>query len=241
MKDNCLKIKVLCRNGFTLVELLIVVSIIVILMALLLPALRSAKAQTHKIACSGNLKQFGIANISYAQDNNDWPPISYTDGQLWDYQLMPYINYPQNIAEADSKSGYSIFHCPGATPSPVYKGYRSLGYSYNRFLSCGNSSYVSYWSRFSRLETPGCMLLMTDFGQFSPEVEHVTFMNINNRLWVGPVTSQFVKYISYRHLGRTNVLFADGHAASCAKGIYDNTNEGWTPQGTKWYNGGTVY
>jgi len=226
---------------FTLIELLVTIAIIAILAAILLPGLRTAKEQAKKMACSGNLKQFGLANFSYAQDNNDWPPISYTNGQLWDYQLMPYINYPQTTAEADNKSGYSIFHCPSALPNPSYKAYRSCGLAYNKYLCCGHSNYISYWTRLSRIETPSKTLLIVDMGYGSPEHEFITFQGPNNIPWVADLASQYIKYISYRHLNKTNVLFVDGHAQTCAKGIYDSANEGWVPQGTKWYNGGTEY
>jgi prepilin-type processing-associated H-X9-DG protein len=85
------------------------------------------------------------------------------------------------------------------------------------------------------------MLLMTDLGYDDPEHEHKTLVNTGNLPWVAQLTSQYVKYISYRHLERTNVLFADGHAASCGKGNYDTVNSGWVPKGTRWVKGGDIY
>jgi prepilin-type N-terminal cleavage/methylation domain-containing protein len=57
------------RRGFTLVELLMVLATIAILAALLLPALASAKQAGRKAACLSNLRQVGLAVITYAHDN----------------------------------------------------------------------------------------------------------------------------------------------------------------------------
>ncbi len=59
------------RVGFTLVELLVVISIIALLMAILLPALARAREQAKRIVCLSNLKQLTLAWMTYASANND--------------------------------------------------------------------------------------------------------------------------------------------------------------------------
>ena len=63
-------------NNFTLIELLIVISIIVILAGLLLPALNVARSKAKGIACRNNYKQIAIATNMYADLSKDYYPYS---------------------------------------------------------------------------------------------------------------------------------------------------------------------
>jgi prepilin-type N-terminal cleavage/methylation domain-containing protein/prepilin-type processing-associated H-X9-DG protein len=106
------------QSGFTLVELLVVIAIIGILIALLLPAVQSAREMARRMQCSNNLKQLDLALHSYNQSQGCLPYGIIFDAAktpnytTWMVRVMPCLDLSNFADTWDYKAGY------GSSPNP---------------------------------------------------------------------------------------------------------------------------
>jgi prepilin-type N-terminal cleavage/methylation domain-containing protein len=106
------------NKGFTLVELLVVISIIAMLLALLMPALSKAKKQAAKVICTSTLKQWSLGYEMYTSDfNGKFPCGLYPDAKdSWMRAL------PKYFSSSDPNSNPGIYLCAAAKQPATQSG-----------------------------------------------------------------------------------------------------------------------
>ncbi|MGA2916286.1 MAG: type II secretion system protein [Sedimentisphaerales bacterium] len=152
------------NKGFTLVELLVVISIIAMLLAVLIPAMRKAQEQARFVVCKNNFKTYGLAIAMYLQSNDgSFPHPNYCmyrnntfdashpwqcrwhdngvtpNGPLWPYIRDKNISYCPTFARIARIDGQShLGHVASIPINPQFT------YSVNGFLSNGNDDPTLY-------------------------------------------------------------------------------------------------
>ncbi len=227
------------KSCFTLIELLVVVAIIAVLVAILLPALNTAREKAKLITCSSKMRQIGLASHYYRQDNNgmfvsvtagmlgqsDWVnnysySCWYTGGtegvngvSIWPgiaNDRRPLYRYLQDVSVWDCPSDYWWYFAEHDYPGPTF--YESYGSSYG-FNSVANGDGQSNLdvSQPPGQEKPGKGLWGRSENVVALPSKTIEYFEFpGGTFWGGNTADRGMR--SHRQDGPfSNLLFTDGH------------------------------
>jgi len=123
------------RVAFTLVELLVVISIIALLMGILVPVLGRAKEKARRVTCMGNVRQFILGIQVYAGDHDDYLPSGLSDANNPNDEHTPILSEAMRNALAKIIGDAKCLSCPWLRepfddPNGWYYEYHGEPYGY---------------------------------------------------------------------------------------------------------------
>jgi prepilin-type N-terminal cleavage/methylation domain-containing protein/prepilin-type processing-associated H-X9-DG protein len=214
------------KKAFTLLELLVVISIIACLIAILIPALRIARQQCEGVMCLSNLRQMFIASQVYINNNNGYYPLAYSYefvgsvriSYAWDFTTIENLGtFPSQIKVIPGLlwGGATI---EKIQQCPSFKGYSHTiadpytGYNYNTsYIGHGKFETIATPARVDKVKRPNECALFGD-GQWSGGANK--FMRSPWRSEGDTFMNREAGTQGFRHRKKTNIVWCDGHAAS---------------------------
>lgn len=225
-------------RAFTLVELLVAISIVAVLMAILMPALARARQQGRSIICLNNLRQMVIASQIYVNNNDGFYPIAYMNNftasmstfYAWDFtSIKNWDTLEQEVIPGLLWEGETI---EKVQQCPSFKGYHNwiddpyTGYNYNTsYIGHGQLESCVIPARAAIVRKPDQCALFGD-GQWSGGANK--FMRAPWSSECDTVSFRAAGTQGYRHCGKTNVAYCDGSARTVSE-CYKNTDPAEVP------------
>ena len=227
-------------SGFTLVELLAVIAIIVILAAILIPVFSRVRASGRSAQCQSNLRQIWFATNLYVNEHRVFPYSTTPDGVNWRQTLRPYMaaGQPSNADERNS----SAVVCPSRdiVPASDSANVNKSSYSCNPRLLVNPATTGSLVAvPASEVTRPSQIILFGDATQQVNGSSHSQFWSVPEMAKDGDIADadkpiavdnqtdsdpQTGGYIRYRHNGSMNAVLVDGHVRNFRKGTILNRN-----------------
>jgi len=198
-------------RGFSLIELLVVITIISILAGILFPVFAQARNAAYQTVTMSNIRQIGIASEMYEGDWEDVVP-SATDGFPGAYRLGGWVYYTAFDDSFDVSQGALYPYVKNReiyiSPADPWSRQRGLSFGLNGCLTTANfvnGQYAGIWSGRPLSIVPEPAITM-EFGEESrPEAPEITSTNDG---FINPEMDQ----VSTRWKGGSNVMFVDKHA-----------------------------
>jgi prepilin-type processing-associated H-X9-DG protein/prepilin-type N-terminal cleavage/methylation domain-containing protein len=212
------------RNGFTILELLVVVATVAILVALLLPVLSRAQAKARSTHCQNNLRQIGISVRMYLDTANKWPAMSgvyigedellRANGNEWRKAWFCPLGGSPNSSTLPASEFHYRFNLYGSGDvdifSPGKPNQQSLGIARNLVSSSDHSGQLGRGEQ--EILNPSEMIVLTEMGEFSSNAQ------LSDPFWEGmPFIRQYGYRPYYHHSEKANAWFGDGHVESANK------------------------
>lgn len=198
---------------FTLTELLITISIIMILASILFPAFNKARKNVQSIYCVNNAKQQGLAFGMYHNDYNSYFPHYNTDiiggTDLWNHVLIKpgYIKISSFVCPSLNSTAY-LQNAYNTLRGLIYTGY---GYNYEGpgcLASIEGASGYSKYNSMSRITKPSSLYVVMDTAS-GDTAAYYGYYRVKRWFDAGQAT---VGLADARHSSSVNILYGDGHA-----------------------------
>ncbi len=234
---------------FTLIELLIVTTIIAILASMLLPALNTVRRKAHSAACISKLKQLSLAFQGYAVDNRDIFMCSQQSGPdgdvnsgnalVWIGAFRPYLGLPVKRGLFYNESPKGPFACPEQRNWQTGGGCDLISYGYNPWLFGQGDFADSGGTKWKNVMKVGKVLRPSESVVLC---DAWNGMGASGRLW-GKYRIDDTRWTAFRHTRRANGMFTDGHVEPKPLLFYQGKGIGYHPwnqnnAGTGGYNYG---
>ena len=99
------------RSGFSVIELLVAITVITILAALIIPAVQQAREAARRTECRNNLRQIGVAIHAFHAQYTYFPPSrTYNHYTSWAFVILPHMEQVNLFESWDPSLKLSLIH-----------------------------------------------------------------------------------------------------------------------------------